>query len=57
MKEVCLLSTTKNNKRIMVIDDDKGIDVFGKTSDVIAAHGCCNGYEPDFDTINEKEKK
>jgi hypothetical protein len=50
------LSTTKNNKRIMVIDDDKGIDVFGKTSDVIAAHGCCNGYEPDFDTINEKKE-
>jgi hypothetical protein len=39
-----------------MIVDDKGPDVFGNTSDVIAAHGCCNGYEPKFDTINEKKE-
>ena len=39
-----------------MIVDDKGIDVFGKTSDVIAPHGCCNGYEPNFETINEKKE-
>ena len=39
-----------------MIVDDKGPDVFGNISDVIAAHGCCNGYEPNFDTINEKKE-
>jgi hypothetical protein len=40
-----------------MIVDDKGPDLFGNISDVIAPHGCCNGYEPDFDEIKEKEKK
>jgi hypothetical protein len=39
-----------------MIVDDKGPDVFGNISDVIAAHGCCNGYEPNFDRINEKKE-
>ena len=39
-----------------MIVDDKGPDVFGNISDVIASHGCCNGYEPNFDTINEKKE-
>lgn len=39
-----------------MIVDDKGSDVLGNTSNVIAAHGCCNGYEPNFDTINEKKE-
>ena len=39
-----------------MIVDDKGPDVFGNISDVIAKHGCCNGYEPNFDTINEKKE-
>jgi hypothetical protein len=39
---------------MLVSIDDKGPDVFGNISDVIAVHGCCNGYEPNFDTINEK---
>lgn len=28
-----------------MIVDDKGPDVFGNIFDVIAVHGCCNGYE------------
>lgn len=39
-----------------MIVDDKGPDLFGNVSDVIAPHGCCNGYEPDFDKINEKKE-
>ena len=34
-----------------MIVDDKGPDAFGKVSDIIAPHGCCNGYEPNFDKI------
>jgi hypothetical protein len=40
-----------------MIVDDKGPDVFGNVSGVIAPHGCCNGYEPDFDNINESHKQ
>ena len=39
-----------------MIVDDKGPDSFGKVSDVIAPHGCCNGYEPDYDEINEQKE-
>jgi hypothetical protein len=28
----------------------------GNISNVIAPHGCCSGYEQNFDTINEKNK-
>ena len=34
-----------------MIVDDKGPDAFGKVSDIIAPHGCCNGYEPNFDKL------
>ncbi len=36
-----------------MIVDDKGPDVFGKVSDIIAPHGCCNGYELNFDKIRK----
>lgn len=32
---------------------DKGPDVLGKVSDVIAPHGCCAGYEPNYDKIHD----
>lgn len=51
----CIYWIDMSGGKCMIVDD-KGIDVFGKTSDVIAAHGCCNGYEPNFDTINEKKE-
>ena len=31
-------------------------DVFGNVSNVIALHACCNGYEPNFDTTQEKKE-
>ena len=51
----CIYWIDMSGGKCMIVDD-KGIDVFGKTSDVIAPHGCCNGYVPDFDTINEKKE-
>ena len=35
-----------------MIVDDKGPDVFGKVSDIIAPHGCCNGYEPNSEKLS-----
>lgn len=34
--------------------DDKGPDVFGNESGVIAPHGCCNGYEPEHNKLRYK---
>lgn len=30
-----------------------GVDVLGNESEVIAPHGCCAGYEPNFDKIDD----
>lgn len=51
----CIYWMDMSGGKCMIVEE-KGIDVLGKTSDVIAAHGCCNGYEPNFDTINEKKE-
>jgi hypothetical protein len=32
---------------------DEGPDVLGKVSDVIAPHGCCSGYEANFDKLHD----
>ena len=31
--------------------EDKGPDVMGKVSDVIAPHGCCMAYEANYDKL------
>jgi hypothetical protein len=31
--------------------EDNGADVLGNISDVIALHGCCAGYETNFDKL------
>ncbi|HEX5185744.1 MAG TPA: hypothetical protein VFV86_02550 [Nitrososphaeraceae archaeon] len=36
-----------------MVVNDKGPDLFGKDSEVIAPHGCCSLYEPDYDEINK----
>jgi hypothetical protein len=36
---------------------NEGQDVMEKRSDVIAPHGCCSGYEPIFDKINDTTSK
>ncbi len=35
---------------------NEGPDVMGKVSSVIAPHGCCAGYEPNFDKIDDTRK-
>lgn len=34
----------------------EGPDVVGKKSKVIAPHGSCSGYEPNFDKLNDTRK-
>ena len=51
----CIYWIDMTGGKCMIVDD-KGPDLFGNVSDVIAPHGCCNGYEPDFDEINEKKE-
>ena len=51
----CIYWIDMSGGKCMIVDD-KGMDIFGKTSDVIAPHGCCNGYDPNFETINEKKE-
>ena len=36
----------------MLVEDD-GPDVMGKVSDVIAPHGCCAGYESNYDKLHD----
>jgi hypothetical protein len=36
-----------------MIVNDKGPDIFGNESGVIAAHGCCNGYEPNSGKLRD----
>ena len=51
----CIYWIDMSGGKCMIVDN-KGPDLFGKVSDVIAPHGCCNGYEPDFDEINEQKE-
>ncbi|HET8793804.1 MAG TPA: hypothetical protein VFM31_08420 [Nitrososphaeraceae archaeon] len=52
----CIYWVDLGGGKCMIVDN-KGPDSFGKVSDVIAPHGCCNGYEPDYDEINEEKEK
>ena len=40
----------------MQLLEDDGPDVMGKVSDVIAPHGCCAGYEPNYDKLSDTTK-
>ncbi|MFL6512498.1 MAG: hypothetical protein ACJ70X_06070 [Nitrososphaera sp.] len=33
--------------------ENEGPDVIGKVSDVIAPHGCCMAYEPNYDKLHD----
>jgi len=41
--------------KCMIVEDD-GPDVFGNVSKVIAPHGCCNGYEPEYNKLENNVK-
>jgi hypothetical protein len=51
----CIYWIDMTGGKCMIVDD-KGPDLFGNISDVIAPHGCCSAYEPNFDAINEKKE-
>jgi hypothetical protein len=36
--------------------DDKGPDLFGKVSDIIAPHGCCSVYTAAVEEINKRKE-
>ncbi|WP_458745190.1 hypothetical protein [Candidatus Nitrosocosmicus sp. T] len=38
-----------------MIVDKEGPDVFGKLYNIIAPHGCCNGYESNFDKLDNTD--
>jgi len=50
----CIYWIDMSGGKCMIVDD-KGPDLFGKVSDVIASHGCCSLYSPDFDEINKRK--
>ena len=47
----CLYWIDSMGGKCMIVDDE-GPDVFGKVSGIIAPHGCCNGYEANFDKLH-----
>ena len=48
----CIYWINADGGKCMLVKDD-GSDVLGKISDVIAPHGCCAGYEPNYDKIHD----
>lgn len=50
----CIYWIDMSGGKCMIVDD-KGPNLFGKISDVIAPHGCCSLYSPDFDEINKRK--
>ena len=51
----CIYWVDSMGGKCMIVDN-KGPDVFGNVSEVIAAHGCCNGYEANHDKLDNKGK-
>ncbi len=51
----CIYWIDMTGGKCMIVDD-KGPDLFGKGSDVIAPHGCCSVYTADFDEINKRKE-
>jgi hypothetical protein len=51
----CIYWVDSMGGKCMIVDD-KGPDIFGNISDVIAPHGCCNGYEHNYDKLVDTNK-
>jgi hypothetical protein len=49
------IGSTPSVGQCMLVKNE-GMDVMGKESSVIAPHGCCAGYEPNFDKIDDTRK-
>ena len=51
----CIYWINMTGGKCMMVND-KGPDLFGNVSDVIAPHGCCSVYNPNFDEINKQKE-
>ena len=47
----CIYWINSEGGKCMLVKNE-GVDVLGNESKVIAPHGCCAGYEPNFDKID-----
>jgi hypothetical protein len=48
----CIYWINLDGGKCMLVKDD-GPDVMGNVSDVIAPHGCCSGYEANYDKLHD----
>jgi hypothetical protein len=48
----CVYWSSMQGGRCMLVDSD-GPDVQGKVSNVIAPHGCCQAYDPNYDKLHD----
>jgi hypothetical protein len=48
----CIYWINASGGKCMLVEDE-GPDVLGNVSDVIAPHGCCAGYEANFDKLHD----
>ncbi len=48
----CIYWIKAGGGKCMLVEDE-GPDVMGKVSDVIAPHGCCMAYEPNYDKLHD----
>jgi hypothetical protein len=48
----CIYWINAGGGKCMLVEND-GPDVLGKVSDVIAPHGCCAGYEANYDKLHD----
>ena len=48
----CIYWINADGGKCMLVEDD-GPDVMGKLSAIIAPHGCCAGYEPNYDKLSD----
>ena len=48
----CIYWINTSGGKCMLVEDE-GPDVLGNVSDVIAPHGCCAGYEANFNKLHD----
>jgi hypothetical protein len=48
----CIYWINAGGGKCMLVEDE-GPDVLGKTSDIIAPHGCCAGYEANYNKLHD----
>jgi hypothetical protein len=48
----CIYWISASGGKCMLVEDE-GPDVLGKVSDVIAPHGCCAGYEANYNKLHD----